>query len=203
MADTFATLATELTARGYDYLSSTRQGLFINRAYQLICDEYDWPFLETELLAQTAPVTISDLRSVLYVADANTGSELYGEDQRLISAADPGRTSTGSAECWYITGGNVLNVYPADTSASLTIRYIKAPADLSGSTEPLIPQRYRYLIVDMAVYLALRDNDEYDSALALKQLIDYEVSRMRDRLSVQNRQNPDSILATSSYPFPY
>lgn len=204
MADTFATMKTELVARGYDYLSTTRQGSFINRAYNMICDEYAWPFLEKEILAQTAPVTIADLREILYVADARTGTELYGEDQRLISAADPGRTSTGTGECWYLTGGTVLNLHPADTSASLTIRYTQVPAELSADSDtPLIPQRYRYLIVHGAVYLALLDDDEYDSALALKQLFDYEVGRMRDRLSTQNRQNPESMISTSSYPFPY
>jgi len=204
MADTFATLKTELAARGYDYLGNTRQGRFINRGYSMLNDEYTWAYLETEVTAQTAPVTISDLDQILYVADATTGTELYGDDQRTISIADPGRANTGSATSWNIKGGTVLNVYPADTSASLTIRYIQVPDELSADTdEPLTPQRYRNLITDAAVYLALKDNDEFDSALSAKTLWDYEVLKMYSRLSGQNSQNPDSIVSTSTYPYPY
>lgn len=204
MADTFSMLKTEFAARGYDYLDDTRQGRYLNRAYQIICDEADWPFLEKELTAQTAPVTISDLGRVLYVADATQGTELYGDDQRTVSIADPARLNVGNANTWYITGGDTLNVYPADTAASLTIRYIRVPAELSGaSDEPLIPQPYRNLITDGAVYLALKDNDEWDAALAAKQFFDYEVGRMVTRLMVKNAQNPDSIVASSTYPYPY
>ena len=203
MAETYATLVTEFQARGYDYLDTTRISRFINRGYHMLCEESAFPFLEKEVTAQTAPLTIADLREILYVADATNDVELFGVDQRLVNTADPGRTATGNAQGWYITGGTVLNLYPADTAARLTVRYIKVPAELTGTDTPVVPTRYCHLIVDAAVYLALRDNDEYDSALALKQLWDYEVGRMIARLSVQNRQNPDTIVSTSTYPFPY
>lgn len=203
MSDTFDTLAAEFAARGYDYLDNTRVSRYLNRAYLALCDEYPWPFLETEITAQTPPVTISDLDQILYVADATTGTELYGDDQRTISIADPGRTNTGTATAWYLTGGNVLNVYPADTNASLTIRYIQVPDEIAGSDEPLVPNRYRNLITDYAVYLALKDNDEFDSAMSAKTLWDAEVLKMYARLSGQNMQNPDSIVASSTYPYPY
>lgn len=204
MADTFATLKTELAARGYDYLDSTRAGRFINIAYNTVCEEYPFPFIEKEITAQTPPVTISDLREILYVADATSGQELYGTDQREISAYDPGRTNTGTGTQWSLANG-VLSVYPTDSSARLTIRYIRVPDELSADTdEPLVPQRYRNLITDYAVYLALKDNDEYDAALSAKQLWDYEMGRMVTHLSGQNLQNPSSIAAdTPYYPYSY
>lgn len=203
MADTYIALAAEFAARGYDYLDSTRVSRYINRGYLALCDEYPWPFLETELTAQTAPVTIADLDQVLYVADATNNQEIYGEDQRTVSAADPARSASGSPLSWYITGGTVLNLYPANTSVSLTIRYIKVPTEISGSTEPLVPQRYRNLITDYAVYLALKDNDEWDAAMAAKTLWDAEVQKMYARLAHQNMQNPGSIVNTQTYPYPY
>lgn len=203
MADTFTTLCTELQNRGYDYLSSTRQGLFINRAYAMLCDQYPWPFLEKELTAQTAPVTISDLDQILYVSDATNNVAIYGDDQRTVATANPDRSATGNPITWYITGGTVLNLFPANTSASLTIRYIKVPAELSGTDEPVVPQRYRYLIVDAAVYMALKDNDEFEAAISAKTLWDMEVQKMYARLAGQNMQNPGSVVATSTYPYPY
>lgn len=203
MADTYTTLATEFAARGYDYLDSTRTSRYINRGYAMLCDEYPWPFLEAELTAQTAPVTIADLDQILYVADATTNTAIYGDDQRTVSIADPGREATGAAVTWYITGGTVLNLHPADTNASLTIRYIQVPDEISGSSEPLVPQRYRNLITDAAVFLALKDNDEFEQAMAAKTLWDMEVQKMYARLAGQNMQNPGSVVATTTYPYPY
>lgn len=204
MSDTFADLKAELAARGYDYLETARVERFINRGYAMLCDEYPWPFLEVELTAQTAPVTISDLDQILYVSDATTNTPIFGDDQRTVALVDPGREATGSAVTWYLTGGTVLNLHPADTSASLTIRYIQVPDELEDDTdEPLAPNRYRNLITDAAVFLALKDNDEFDSAMSAKSLWDMEVQKMYARLAGQNMQNPGSVVSTSTYPFPY
>jgi hypothetical protein len=36
-------LQAEFQARGFDYLSVTRQNIFLNRAYQETCEGDDWP----------------------------------------------------------------------------------------------------------------------------------------------------------------
>lgn len=196
MADTFADLRTELASRGYDYLETTRLNRYLNRAYAMLCDEYPWPFLEATATG-SAPLTISDLGQVLSVVNTTTGDELIGADQRVITSTDPAGTATGNPTSWYLKAG-VINVYP-NTAASLSVRYISAPSDFTSDTaEPLIPQRYRNLITDAAVYLALKDNDETGAAAELKALYDMEVAVMRARLSIPSLQGGMSVQLTGT-----
>lgn len=195
MADTWADLRTELAARGYDYLPTTRLDRFLNRGAAMLYDEYPWHFLE-ETATGSAPLTIDDLGQVLSVVNTTTGDELSNEDERYITRIDPDGNSTGNPTSWYLKDG-AINVYP-NTVASLTVRYIGAPADFTTDTdEPPVPQRYRNLITDAAVILALKDNDEYAAASEALVLWDREVTKMRSRLYNQNLQGPRLILRTS------
>lgn len=193
MSDTFADLKTELAARGTDYLEPGRPERFLNRGYQMLCEEYPFDFLKKTVTAQTAPLALTDLREIVYVADATSDAELFELDERRVSYLDPDSSETGTATYWYLAG-DTLKVYPADTGASLTVRYVYVPAELSAAgDEPVVPQRYRNLIVDAAYYLALKDNDEFDSAAALKALYDAEVFRMIVRLGNRSLQAPRQV----------
>lgn len=194
MADTWADLRTELSARGYDYLETSRLNRYINRGAAMLYDEYPWPFLESEATGD-APLTISDLGQVLSVVDSTTGDELTMEDGRFITNVDPDANDTGNPTSWYARNG-IINVYP-NTAASLTVRYIAAPPDFTSDTdEPLVPQQYRNLITDAAVYLALKDNDEFGAANEAKALYDAEVAQMRSRLSISSLQGGMSVVLT-------
>lgn len=194
MAFTFATLKTELLARGFEDLDSTRQGYFINRAYQQLAEAYPWPFLRTTTTG-TAPVTISDLRAIQYVVDSTNDFELSGVDERTVRDMDPDLAVTGTPELWWLSGSATLNVWPVNTTASLTVVYYKVPAELTGTDATLIPARYEYLIVDAAVILAYRNSDNLDAAIALQGDFDLNVQRMAETLLDRNFQNPDLIVS--------
>jgi hypothetical protein len=65
---TLSDLDAELRDRGFDYLSESRRHYLINRAYFEMCEEQDWPFLEATT-SSTAPITITDLRTIESVVD--------------------------------------------------------------------------------------------------------------------------------------
>src|SRR3954462_2289412 len=93
---TFSDLRTELSRRGFDYLDSTRLGNFTNDAYlRDICEVQDWPFLEAST-SGTAPVTVSDLRTVEYVIDSTNGVKLSPIDRRNLTDWTVDLTTTGT-----------------------------------------------------------------------------------------------------------
>lgn len=167
MAIDLAALRSEFVARGFAYVDSggtTRQDYFLNRGYHRICEEADWPFLQVTATG-TAPVSsLTDIRDVLYVVDTTNHAELTPRDAGDIAFEDPDITTSGTPLYWWLDGETV-KVYPT-SAVGLSIRYTKVPADLAtGTDQPLIPSRYRLLIVDAAVLEAEKDKgpdpDEY------------------------------------------
>jgi hypothetical protein len=78
---------------------------------------------------------------------------------------------------------STLKVWPADTSTSLTVRYLKVPTDLSsGADVPVVPTRYQPLIVDFAVVRALKDRSNFAEAQALRASLEEDLDRMRNAL---------------------
>ena len=141
----YLALKTEFAARGYDYLSTTRAGYYINRGYHEFLERHPWPFAEKEVTAQNAPVTLSDLSAVVFAVDTTNDVVLYGDDLRTIRERDPDLSQTGNPHLWFLENLE-FNVYPVNTTASLTIRYLYSPSDLSRDTdEPIVPSRYQIL----------------------------------------------------------
>lgn len=178
---TFADLTTELAARGFDYLSSTRQGHYINAAYVELCEQARWLFLLTSTTG-TAPITIADLRTVESVEIASTQTKLRPLDRRHLTDSDPALDQTGVPDTYYFTGQTTIAVHPANTSLSLTVRYWKFPAVLSGTDEPVVPLRYRIAIVDYAAARAYMDAGERAHAHAARTEGDRMVQFMYESL---------------------
>ncbi len=170
-AFTLASLRSELVARGFDYLTTARQTRYINNGYVALCEVEDWPWLETTTTG-VAPLTISDLAEVMYVADPASNRQVQGRDPRDILDYDPAQTTGGVPQYWWIDG-SALKVWPLNTSLSLNVRYRKAPVLLSADADaPIVPNRYQTLIVDFAQIEALRDRSNYQEAQALAQSLD-------------------------------
>jgi hypothetical protein len=184
---TFAQMLTEFYARGFDYLSldaagQTRAKRMLNESYLELAAAHPWPFLETTV-SGTAPLTISNLGDVLYVVDTTNDVRLPLLDVRGVVPDDPDLDDTGSPRGYYLDGSSTLRVWPASTSASLSVRYIKVPAELSADGDELdVPSRFQGLVVDGAVVRALVDSDNYEAAAALQTLLDARVARMSDAL---------------------
>jgi hypothetical protein len=182
---------TELQARGFDYLSSSRLTIMLNAGKNALEDEYAWPWLETTTTG-TAPLTISDLKDVLYCVDTSNRNQLTGLDARDVADWDAIVTTAGTPESWWLDGATTLKVYPTSTSVQLSVRYVKFSPELSAGTDtPLIPVRYHSLWVDYAVIQAYLDSDNYDAARALLGYIrEFRIPQMIEAYATRNRQNP-------------
>ena len=199
MAMNFGELQAEFAARGYDYLENARTERYINQAYKSICGRAPWPFLLTTTTG-TAPLTISDLRAVLSVVDTTTNTKLYHLDRRnLIQTVSADLTTTGTPAYWYQESRTVVSVYPANTTDTLSVHYLKVPATLTGSDAHLIPDEFEDLIIDGAVIRALKDNDELDAAASLTQFYNESLREMMDALLSRAHDGPNYIIQTNNY----
>lgn len=185
------TARSELQSRGFDYLSTSRCTILLNRAKNALEDFYPWPWLEATTTG-TAPLTVSDLKQVLYVVDTTADRELVGFDRRTVRDLDSKLDDTGTPEFWWLSGETSLKVWPLNTTDSLSVDYIKFSAELSADSDtPLIPVRYHPVWVDFAVVEAYKDQDAYDKASALlDHLTRFDVPRMIQSLADRNLQNP-------------
>src|SRR5688572_12760236 len=190
---TLAELRTALQARGFNHIDTTQQNRWLNESYQDLCEEAPWPFLEVTTTG-VAPLAITDVRTVLSVSDTTQGTVLNGSDRRDIVDSDPGVDDTGTPTHWFLDN-TTLRVWPANTTDSLSVRYIKVPATLSADAdEPLVPTRYQELIIDGAVWRAYHSSDEHDAAQYLKTHIQEQVLRMRKNLMDRNYAHPGAML---------
>lgn len=194
-------LRAEFVARGYDYVDSggtTRQDSFINRGYHRICEEADWPFLQI-VASGTAPLSsLTDIREVIYVLDTTNNAELQGSTANDIAYLDPNVSTAGTPQYWWLDQ-DTIKVYPTSASASLSVRYVKVPTDLSsGSDTPVLPTRYHPLIVDAAVLEAAKDADDLNTLQVLQADYDRRIQEMKRTLLNRNHQGPDYIRPVNS-----
>ncbi len=194
MALTLTTLQTELQRRGFDYLTTTAQTYFLNRAMRDINQAEEWPWLEATATG-AAPLTISDLSTIESVYDSIQKIKLVPLDRRNISDDFPDLTTTGSPSMYYLTTASVVNVYPVATN-NLSVRYWKiAPELSSGSDAPLIPSTSNQLaIVDGAVGYAYEDSDNFDAAQQAFSQRDATIESMRETYLNWNRDRPTEFV---------
>lgn len=194
----FSDLQTEFFERGFEDLNDAGVGLarakrWLNQAYLEICDYDHWPFLEATQTG-TAPLTISDLRTIIYVTDTTNDLALPGEDWRTVRDIDPDLTQTGNPELWYLEGTTTLKVWPPNTDASLSVRYLKVPAELSAGTDiPIFAARWHDLIVDGAVVRGYKNKDNFDAASAVRNEWERGMAQMTFALASRNLMNPYDI----------
>lgn len=192
---TFADLKTELTNQGFDYLTSTQQGDYINTAYQEVCALLPWPFLETSTTTLTSGTAVTDLRQVLAVFDESTDSQLTASDKRFLINAYGTLTDTGVPEYWYLDAQTTVKTYPVDASRQLTVHYLKVPADLSGTDQPVVPLAWRIVIVHGAACIAHLENGNYEAEQARRAVWQGYVDRMAAALLGRNNTaTPDTIV---------
>lgn len=186
---TRAELRTELLAQGFDFLSSSRANQIINDAYQELCNAEFWPFLETSA-SGAAPLTISDLRSVDSVIDTVQHKELEYSTKRDLRRRFVDLTTTGAPGFYYIDAGSIVRTYPV--GGTLTVDYVKVPAELDDDAdEPVVPERYHRLILDIAVRIACleRGDEEYlTRASSVSQSVENRLITMRENLMVNTRE---------------
>ena len=151
-----ATARAELESRGYARFTDARLEIWLNTAKNRFEDyQFDWPWLKATTTG-TSPITISDLRRVRTVYDATNRRPLNGmEAEDVTDFFDTNLALAGPAMYWYLTSETVLATYPVST-ATMSVRYQKFSAELTGTDTPLIPARYHQTWVDLAEVDALR-----------------------------------------------
>lgn len=188
-------LIAEVQARGFDTVSSARITTWINVAYNELLETADWPFL-TATASGIAPLTISDLRTIESVAIADR--KLEPADRRDLSDRYMDLSVEGTPESYFLTSATTLDTYPRGTD-TLTVRYWKAPAELSGSDTPVIPARYHYAIVDWAVARAYEDSDEPQMAAAARAAGDRLLQAMTTSLLNGQHDRPTRMVMSGGH----
>jgi hypothetical protein len=161
----FSALKQELSDRGYDDLSDTRLGNFINQGRAELDNMYNWPY-RLATATGASPLTITDLGTVEEVANtAIAGSpSLDYADRRSLRDSYGDITITGSPAFFFIDNG-VVRTYPV--GGTLSVRYYKRTPLLALTTDtPLAPVDYHMLYVDFAVRWAAKDGMQPDGLSA-------------------------------------
>lgn len=200
----FSDLQTEFYARGFSYLNDdepgrTRAKNWLNEAYlEDICAGNNWDFLKTST-SGTAPLSITDLDSVVSVVDTTTLTQLEYANLREIVDSDPTQVTDATPTNWYLSDQTTLAVYPLNTSDTITVNYYAIPSELSGDTDTTaIPKRWCGLIVDAAVIRAYVDSDNFDAANQLQARFDRRFESMQATEFVRTDE-PDYIDQTESW----
>jgi hypothetical protein len=195
---TVAELKAEVQARGFNYVSGSRILSWLNRVYNRACERYPWPFLETTT-SSTAPLSLTNLRNVVSVVDTTADQALVWEDLRSIREEDPTLSITGTPTIWYLDGTS-LNVYPVNTTDTISVRYLQIPTALAldSDTPSLLPSRYHYILVDGVVAMAYEDSDNLKAAESAWGAFDGALQEMADVLLVSNYDTAAELLTFGS-----
>jgi hypothetical protein len=173
---TLTELVNEVVERGYQYESTTTIEASIQRHYQRLEGRYNWPWREGTKEG-VAPFEIKDLRGILSVENTTAQSTIYGQSRQWLAEHYPDLEESGSPAWWWLDS-LTLRIFPTSTSENISVRYLKRPEKLTASTEPAMPPEWHYLIVDLAVIDALKNNDQYDTARELKESVEADLQQM-------------------------
>ena len=200
---TFKELIEESSRRGLTYMldggtKEARLKRWINDAYREVSDEAAWPFREVTKEGK-APLTIEDASHVLSFIDATNKEDLRGVDRRTLLAADPALTATGFAEYWYREGSSTFKVYPADTSSTFSVIYLKSPKELKEATDtPIFPTNYHEIIIDGTVIRGLKDQNNWEAMAQLRGEWRASLGRMKKELLPVNYANAETTQRTGT-----
>lgn len=183
---TLSAARTELWDIGGGVLSAdtTTTDYYLNLAKNWLEDRDDWPWLETTATG-SSPLTVSDLKRVLYVADTTNDVLLKPAEMIDIARRDPGVDNTGQPAFYYLDGLTSVKVWPT-TSVNLSVRYIKYSPELTSSDTPLIPTRYHFLWVKIAFWLYAQAMQPSLVSQDLVQTIQSTVEDMRTQFMSRN-----------------
>lgn len=197
----FSELKTELSDRGFSYLTDTRLGRYVNFARAEL-DEADlWPYREASAMGQS-PLAVSDLGVIESVLDLDTGCPVRPGDFGSLQNTYGDLTVMGRGGYYYIAwpaGVPTIATVPTDLS-NIGVQYWKISPDLTGTQTPLAPARFHNIYVDMAVRMAYRDSDNHEAAEALGAQIERDTMRMRRALGIQQIDGPaDFVRVTEAW----
>jgi hypothetical protein len=92
---------------------------------------------------------------------------LIGQDRAMLESVYGflGTNTSGTPRYWFRSAPTVVTAYPLNTALSITVRYWKFAPDLSsGADVPLMPDRFREVIVEKACAYLFRDSNDVNAA---------------------------------------
>jgi hypothetical protein len=193
----FSELKTEFYARGTDYLNEDAQGVaraerWLNQAYREIVNLHAWPFLQTVATgaADAGFVVVPDLRKILYVTDSsggqNPGTPLKRVSIEDLQAESANVSQTGTPELYWLDGAETIMAYPV--GGTISVRYVKRVAPMTGTDVPIFDEEYHNLIVDKAMIKAYVDSDNFEAAAALRDEVNLTLSAMAEDYLLASRE---------------
>ena len=141
----------------------TRTKEMFNQAYLELCEEDYWPFLLITIPGLAVPASLSGFREIRSVTYTGSGPayKLWQKPLDEIIEDYGDYTTTGSPLWWYFdttAGASTMRVFPV-SSGPVTVRYWQVPIELvNDSDEPLVPNRFRRLIVEGMVRVAAAED---------------------------------------------
>lgn len=164
MALDFVAIRTEVLARGFANMAAgadlTRVKRWVNSAMHDIDNTDAWDYLAATATG-AAPLVVADMHRPEAVTTTLHPEGLIPIARREARALFGDLTLTGTPSHYYLTLGTTVNVYPVSTG-TITVAYQKFRADLAADAdEPLMPDRFREAIVELAAAKGWRnlDND--------------------------------------------
>ena len=194
----FQDLKSEVARRGFDYLSDAALGRYVNDGYLLdICETEDWRWLQA---TQTGPLpmTIEDLRSVLYVVNRTSLTKLVPLREAAITDMDINLLTVGEPIYFYLPDSNVVSGFPVSVTEDFQVAYVRTPPILTGTDVPEVPERFHTLICDAAVARAYEDDDEWDNAAVATERFQTRLERMRETYLAQQHDRPDDFIVQTT-----
>lgn len=194
MSFSYLQLRTAVLNSGTNYVTSETAGRFVNSALTEIYTAEPWPFLEATTTLAT-PANISDLGRVLSINTSDGTSLRYAPRGRLT---DQGfvLSTQGSPTNWYFEG-TTIQAYPASTGL-LTIRYIRLPVPLLADGDLMaLPDQHVQLVIDGALIHAMKEDEAFDEAAALRQEFNVAIENLRQFYS-QRSFDSDFIIVTDA-----
>lgn len=193
---TFAELKTELAARGFTDLSDTRRGTYINAARAELDRMFLWPWRQKSS-SSASTVALSDFGPIERVLDSTRDVSLQPVDYQSLTDGYGDLSIAGTPWAYYVvwtSGTATVTPFPT-TSNTLEVRYYRTTADLSAAGDtPVAPAEAHYLIVDLAVRRAYRDQDSHDRAGALQSEIDRTLGELLIQYPPGLADGPDAYV---------
>lgn len=189
---TFQQLVEEVQGFGFDYEPTNRIEDWVQRSYKTLCSRQTWPFLEAEKEA-VAPFELKDVRGVLSVTNTTNNTPLWGATRQWLAERYP-ELDEEAIPLWWFLDDLTLRVYPLSTSEKVKVRYVKKPEVLAAEDEPLVPEEWQDLIVDLAVIEGYKRNSNLGAASEMKELTDGTMLEMIADLMQRDLQAPQQLV---------
>lgn len=158
---TLAKLRTELIARGFDALGTSRANMVINQAIAEVDASAPWPYLEASAVGG-APLSINDLGRVDFVVNQSTNTRLEPVAFSNLLDWDGDLSRVGTPEAYYVawpSGSPVVGTYPSNGDTIGVQYWMVSPELVADGDEPLAPVRFYSAYLAVACRIASNDSE--------------------------------------------